>query len=119
MVEVNDQLAYGCAVFTERSMPTPQFEDLPCSRCSSPKAWDVRHAFGSGAFVDGGGQWSPGGLPLMCCRIKTAGVIGGDTNVQPQSSALRFVRVPAVARTRSGVGQSSVRPAPLRRTWQL
>ena len=89
MVEVNDQLAYGCAVFTERSMPTPQFEDLPCSRCSSPKAWDVRHAFGSGAFVDGGGQWSPGGLPLQCCRIRTAGVIGGDKNVQPQSSALR------------------------------
>ena len=89
MVEVNDQLAYGCAVFTERSMPTPQFEDLPCSRCSHPKAWNVRHAFGSGAFLDGGGQWSPGGLPLMCCRIKTAGVIGGDTNVLRQSSALR------------------------------
>jgi len=75
---------------TAASLPTsctPRF--LPCCRCSHPKAADVKHAYGNGAFLDGGGEWSPSGLPLQCCRIRTAGVIGGDKNVQPQSSALR------------------------------
>jgi hypothetical protein len=46
---------------------------LPCLTCTSPQADDVKHALGTGALEEMCNQ-TPGGLPIMCCKVRFAGV---------------------------------------------
>jgi hypothetical protein len=53
-------------------------EQLPCLGCLEPQAMDVRHLITTGAIWEPCNQ-SPGGLPLVCCRIRFAGVAPTDS----------------------------------------
>jgi hypothetical protein len=46
---------------------------LPCLSCERPEADDVKHALGNGALEEMCNQ-TPGGLPIMCCKVRFAGV---------------------------------------------
>jgi hypothetical protein len=60
---------------------------LPCLSCASPQADDVKHALGQGALEEACNK-TPGGLPIMCCRIRLAGWM--PTTDQLASNGRRF-----------------------------
>ena len=54
-------------------------EDLPCWRCTDPRGEDLRHALAQSGGVVDEQQCSPvSGLPLGCCRIAAAAIMGGS-----------------------------------------
>jgi hypothetical protein len=60
---------------------------LPCLGCLAPQALDVRHAISTGALFEPCNQ-TPGGLPIMCCKVRFAGV--APTADRPMTSERRF-----------------------------
>jgi hypothetical protein len=60
--------------------------NLPCLSCTSPQADDVKRALGTGA-LDEPRNKTPGGLPIMRCRVRWAGV--APTGDRPAHSGRR------------------------------
>jgi hypothetical protein len=51
-------------------------DDLPCAKCSDPRGADLRHALMQAGGIIDEKQYSPiSGLPLDCCRIRSAASI--------------------------------------------
>jgi hypothetical protein len=48
---------------------------LPCWSCTKPQAADCRVWSANASDEDFARQQSPGGLPLVCCRIHFAGTM--------------------------------------------
>jgi hypothetical protein len=61
----------------------------------APQALDVRHAISTGAIWEPCNQ-TPGGLPIMCCRVRLAGVMPGS-NIAGDASKARSRATPAVS----------------------
>jgi hypothetical protein len=70
--------------------PAPWWSSLPCARCESPVAADVRHLCGQVTELSEL-QLSPSGLPVVCCRIHVAGAMGVP-NMPPAAAPPRRSR---------------------------
>ena len=71
---VAGHLAYGSTAVT--AAPSARWYDtLPCTTCEHPQAADVRHLCGQVTEL-AELQLSPGGLPVVCCRVHTVGAMG-------------------------------------------
>jgi hypothetical protein len=86
-VAINHKRAAGSGVMMRAREPMPKslcypfglvmsasLKDLPCAHCTRPQADDVHHLFGQGALDDQAANWTPGGLPIACCRVRVIGV---------------------------------------------
>ena len=56
--------------------PASRLAGLPCETCEASEADDVRHRAGQVADIAELGL-SPSGLPIGCCKVRTAAVVGG------------------------------------------
>ena len=59
--------------------PASRLAGLPCETCKEPEADDVRHHAAQIADASELVLY-PGGLPIGCCKVHTAAVVGGRPN---------------------------------------
>jgi len=53
-------------------------EQSACWKCTRPEADEARHWLRNCDDTDFESKLSPGGNPMMCCRVRTVGVVPGD-----------------------------------------
>jgi hypothetical protein len=58
--------------------PARWYDTLPCATCKQPQAADVLGLCGQYAELHAM-QLSPSGYPLLCCKVRTVGVMAMDT----------------------------------------